>query len=700
MKTRRWWLAAALLASASWAADDRVVAIAAFTGEGGDLAQMATAVVQVFLDSRGFANVIRDADERTSASASVELKVVHTSTGRLLAAAQRVSKGRGLQPDLRVTGKVGKREGEVTLALECTEVETAKVVATAFGSSLDAGHLAEDMGRVLYARLSGNSDPGLDAEQRRVRNDNSTLVIGAELDRAANGDYPIYRDGDRSFVKLTSSEPAYALLLSVGSDGVHQLFPMGTNGEMDKVLRRELTVPNASYKLLPRPPEAPATYDPSQGFLCVGDAEGIERLHLFVSRKPILTAELPQVPDNLTATEYYQRWLPKVLRPLLSKADGGWQGQVASYYYAAKGSATVGPTLTARGATTAKTARPQIVVQSVMGLAGIDAADKDGEAVARDNALFDLRRHALEQGLGCMVKSETEVSKFELIKDKIELKSTAGYVSLVLPLLEDRKKDGLWCVRANAVVSTEPLVAMFTEGQKRAAYLEFLGTPKLALPWTEVIDGTPQTSSAAESAFAANLLTDAFTVVDLKSMEHLGQGDAVRQGGSEDERARRAALEKFALKSDLALLLSSQASGGGGVSDCKIALKRAADDLYRASVDQLLSTWLATPSMFVLQTSGAPRSAVRELVRALTPAPPRELDQVDLAKEQLKRQPPAYVERVKLLGFSEDGIATLDISSQLRPERFGTWLEDKLEQLGWEVKANQLSRWHIVPKAK
>ncbi len=51
-----------------------------------------------------------------------------------------------------------------------------------------------------------------------------------------------------------------------------------------------------------------------------------------------------------------------------------------------------------------------------------------GVDIARDNALKDALRKAVEQGVGSLVSSETRVQNFQLISDRIYAKST-GYVS-------------------------------------------------------------------------------------------------------------------------------------------------------------------------------------------------------------------------------------------------------------------------------
>ncbi|OGW67694.1 MAG: hypothetical protein A3H49_09205 [Nitrospirae bacterium RIFCSPLOWO2_02_FULL_62_14] len=76
-------------------------------------------------------------------------------------------------------------------------------------------------------------------------------------------------------------------------------------------------------------------------------------------------------------------------------------------------------------------------------------------AIARDNAIQDALRKAVEQAVGTMVSSETLVENFQVVRDNIYNKSQ-GYVKEYKVVKESPGKD-LYAVTISATVSTENL---------------------------------------------------------------------------------------------------------------------------------------------------------------------------------------------------------------------------------------------------
>ena len=74
-----------------------------------------------------------------------------------------------------------------------------------------------------------------------------------------------------------------------------------------------------------------------------------------------------------------------------------------------------------------------------------------GEGPSRTAALADARRNAIEQGIGTMLRSETEVNNFVLQRDQV-ITHCQGAVKKYTVLAED-EQDGGWEVRIQAVVS-------------------------------------------------------------------------------------------------------------------------------------------------------------------------------------------------------------------------------------------------------
>jgi hypothetical protein len=94
-------------------------------------------------------------------------------------------------------------------------------------------------------------------------------------------------------------------------------------------------------------------------------------------------------------------------------------------------------------------AQTQTVVAE--GMAGVQG----DPAIARDNAIQDALRKAVEQAVGTMVSSETLVENFQVVKDNIYNKS-AGYVKEYKVVKESPGKD-LHTVTISAVVGTGDL---------------------------------------------------------------------------------------------------------------------------------------------------------------------------------------------------------------------------------------------------
>ena len=83
------------------------------------------------------------------------------------------------------------------------------------------------------------------------------------------------------------------------------------------------------------------------------------------------------------------------------------------------------------------------------------ASVQGNPAIARDSAIQDALRKAVEQAVGTMVASETLVENFQVVRDNIYNKSQ-GYVKEYKVIKESPQKD-LYMVTISATVSTENL---------------------------------------------------------------------------------------------------------------------------------------------------------------------------------------------------------------------------------------------------
>ncbi len=82
------------------------------------------------------------------------------------------------------------------------------------------------------------------------------------------------------------------------------------------------------------------------------------------------------------------------------------------------------------------------------GVAGIQGGAKD---IARDAALEDAQKRAVEQAIGILIDSQTQVENYQLISDKI-LSQTKGYITRY-NIAGETVEDTLLRVRINAEVS-------------------------------------------------------------------------------------------------------------------------------------------------------------------------------------------------------------------------------------------------------
>ncbi|MEJ2627940.1 MAG: flagellar assembly protein T N-terminal domain-containing protein, partial [bacterium] len=77
-------------------------------------------------------------------------------------------------------------------------------------------------------------------------------------------------------------------------------------------------------------------------------------------------------------------------------------------------------------------------------------------AKARDDAIEDALRRALEQTLGTMIEAETFVENYQVIDDNI-FSETKGYIQNYQVVREQKRNDYLYEVMVTAVVSMENL---------------------------------------------------------------------------------------------------------------------------------------------------------------------------------------------------------------------------------------------------
>lgn len=148
-----------------------------------------------------------------------------------------------------------------------------------------------------------------------------------------------------------------------------------------------------------------------------------------------------------------------------------------------------------------------------------EASLDNGQAAAREQAIAQANRLAVEQALGVYVVSETLVENFEVVKDTI-LTQSSGYVS-GYKILSEGSKNGIYSVKVQATVSVEPLV-------------EQLAKLGLLRDWTVAVvlvsNGEARASNeAAKSKLNQFMLEKGFKVADENALVQLNQPGVMEQ---------------------------------------------------------------------------------------------------------------------------------------------------------------------------
>ncbi|HID10398.1 MAG TPA: hypothetical protein EYP17_03750 [Candidatus Latescibacteria bacterium] len=114
-------------------------------------------------------------------------------------------------------------------------------------------------------------------------------------------------------------------------------------------------------------------------------------------------------------------------------------------------------------------------------------------ANARDRAIEDALRRAVEQAVGTYIQSETVVQNFMLVKDEI-LSRARGFVQSY-KVLSDGKEDP-----TTYAVTVEALVKVGDVAEAVEQLIEQAGRPRIMVLIQETVDGEPSEAHRAEDA--------------------------------------------------------------------------------------------------------------------------------------------------------------------------------------------------------
>lgn len=162
---------------------------------------------------------------------------------------------------------------------------------------------------------------------------------------------------------------------------------------------------------------------------------------------------------------------------------------------------------------------------------GVSAIEfQGGSDIARDHAIDDALRKAVEQGVGTYIDSETQVNNFQLISDNIYSK-TSGYVSSYR-IIDEGENSGLYRVVVRAIVKTDNIendlaaigILLGEQGRPRVmVVVKELGS------MSEISNtGTLISSMMFETMILENFREQGFPVVDAATVAGIIERDQLK----------------------------------------------------------------------------------------------------------------------------------------------------------------------------
>ncbi len=248
-------------------------------------------------------------------------------------------------------------------------------------------------------------------------------------------------------------------------------------------------------------------------------------------------------------------------------------------------------------------------------------------ALARDNALDDALRKAVEQAVGVFISSDTIVENFEVIRDNVYSKSQ-GYIENYT-ITDEKAGDSLYMVSVRATVS---LKSIDNDLQALGLLMAKKGMPRVMAIIAEKNAGTtgddpvwdPVQLSIAEEVIHARFLKEGFTFVDRASLaevsaqgRELNNFDALRLGSQLDAelviagkslvkssgnvagtamRSFQATVTARAIRADTGVVIASSNAHAAAVhmdaaTGGMEAIKKASEKVADALLSQIVAKW-------------------------------------------------------------------------------------------------------------
>ena len=191
-------------------------------------------------------------------------------------------------------------------------------------------------------------------------------------------------------------------------------------------------------------------------------------------------------------------------------------------------------------------------------------------AMARDNAIVDAQRKAVEQAVGVLMSSESAVQNYEIVSDRI-LTQSAGYITSY-DVLDEQHDDKEYRVKIRAVIG---MGALENDVQAIQHLIQQKGNPRMMFLVSEELVGlkTAGVASAdmaqAEVTLQQAFVNKGFDVVDAATVAQNVSREQAIKAAEGDAAAAAAICQQFG--ADVAITVKSSASAGAKIlnSDMK-----------------------------------------------------------------------------------------------------------------------------------
>lgn len=210
---------------------------------------------------------------------------------------------------------------------------------------------------------------------------------------------------------------------------------------------------------------------------------------------------------------------------------------------------------------------------------GLGAITYGDVAAARDRAIDDAKRKAVENVLGTIIDSQTRVENYQMVDDRI-LSWTQGYISNFQIVSEGKQADDTYEVRIRATVDKADLQKDLTAVQN---LIQSMGNPRVMFLIDEQNIGEnldryhyfQVDMTASETALMNKFLEKNFQVVDPGTVRQNKERDAVIAAINGDAKAAAsiaASLDAEVVITGKALAKVASGVNLGGMKSCQATL--------------------------------------------------------------------------------------------------------------------------------